>query len=159
MASVRTNDNNTKGIKGNVFDSCNYEGEYCFDTRNTRKQVNGKKDPQKVKWQARHDYYEGWKPVSKSKLSTKSNANATDGSGSDDGSDDASDDGSDDSSDDDADDGKNLVDDTIGFNPTDSDKKVLTRHFRRWCVKQDKKAAVKGSHKRATQMFFAKCSM
>jgi hypothetical protein len=59
MASVSTNDNNIKGFKGEVFDSCNFEGEHCFDTRNTRKQVNAKKDRQKVKWQAKHDY---WQP-------------------------------------------------------------------------------------------------
>jgi hypothetical protein len=154
MASVRSIDNNTKGIKSSVFDSCNYEGEHYADTRNTRKQVNTKKDPQKVKWQARHDYYEGWKPT---KSKPKAPSNATDDA-TDDASDDASDYSSDDSSDDDSDDGKNR-DDTIGFNPTDSDKKVLTRHFRRWCVKKDKKAVAKGAHKRATQMFFVKCSM
>jgi hypothetical protein len=31
-----------------------YEGENYFDTRNTRKHSNCKKDPQKVKWQSRH---------------------------------------------------------------------------------------------------------
>jgi hypothetical protein len=142
MASVLTIDNNTKGN----FDSFNYDGDNFSDTRNTRKQVNGKKDPQKAKWEARRDYYEGWKPT---KSKPKAPSNATD---------DASDDATDDASDDDSDDGKNR-DDTIGFNPTDSDKKVLTRNFRRWCVKNDKKAVAKGSHKRATQMFFEKCSM
>ena len=62
MASVRTNDNNTKGFKGEVFDSCNFEGEHSFDTRNTRKQVKGKKDRQKAKWQAKQDY---WQPEPK----------------------------------------------------------------------------------------------
>ncbi len=50
MASVRTNDNNTK----NMYNSCMYEGENYFDTRNTRKQAISKKDPQKVKWHSRH---------------------------------------------------------------------------------------------------------
>ena len=55
MASIRFIDNNTKS---SVFDNCSYEGENYSDTRNTRKYINSKKDPQKVKWQAQHK----WKP-------------------------------------------------------------------------------------------------
>ena len=59
MASVSSIGNNTKSFKSSVFDSCNFEGEHYADTRNTRKQVNTKQDKQKVKWQAKHDY---WQP-------------------------------------------------------------------------------------------------
>ncbi len=54
MASVCTNDNNTKS---NVFEFCKYEGENYFDTRNTRKYANKTVDPQKLKWQAKTDYW------------------------------------------------------------------------------------------------------
>ncbi len=144
MASVTSIDNNTKGFKGQLFDGFNYEGENFFDTRNTRKQVNGKKDPQKAKWEARRDYYSGWKPDARVNPKVK----ASDSSDSSDDSD-ASD------AIDDADDNSSYK---PGFNPTDGDKKTFTRKFRKWCVSQDKKVIAKGAHKRDAKNFRAACS-
>ncbi len=62
IASVRINDNNTKGFKwfkSSVFDSCNYEGENYADTRNTHKRVN-KEDSQKTKWYLKHYSFLHW---------------------------------------------------------------------------------------------------
>ncbi len=137
MASVTSIDNNTKGFKGQSFDSFNYDGENFSDTRNTRKQVNGKKDPQKAKWESRRDYYGGWKPGAKVKAS------------------DSSDDSDDSEDDDDANDNSAYK---PGFNPTDGDKKTFTRQFRQLCVSQDKKVIAKGARKRDAKNFTAACS-
>jgi hypothetical protein len=148
MASVTSIDNNTKGFKGQSFDSFNYDGENFSDTRNTRKQVNGKKDPQKAKWESRRDYYGGWKPGAKVNPKDNPKVKASDSS-------DDSDDSEDDDDDDDSNDNSAYK---PGFNPTDGDKKTFTRQFRQLCVSQDKKVIAKGARKRDAKNFTAACS-